>query len=295
MKILITGENSYVGHKFSEWVDQWPDEYQTSFMSVKDESWKEHELSGYDILFHVAAIVHKREQEDMESLYYKVNTELTIELAEKAKKSGVKQFVFMSSFSVYGLEGSLKKDIQINQDTQCVPTTYYGKSKLKAEKRLKELEDFNFKVAIIRAPMIYGPNCPGNYAALRKIIVMLPIFPRIENKRSMIYIDNLSEFLKKIMVNNERGVFIPQNKSFVSTIDMVQFIAHYNLKRIYLSKLFAYIIKIFAGKVDKLNKAFGNLTCDMELSKHKELDYCLVDFHESIKRCEQKSDFNQRN
>ncbi|WP_438495337.1 NAD-dependent epimerase/dehydratase family protein [Paenibacillus sp. IHBB 3054] len=287
MRVLITGENSYVGHKFSEWVKQWPDKYHTSFVSVKDEDWRKKDFSEYDIVFHVAAIVHKKEQVDMENLYYKVNTELTVELADKAKKSGIRQFVFMSSFSVYGLEGSLEKNIEIKRDTECAPKTFYGKSKLKAEEKLEQLNDESFKVAIIRAPMIYGPNCPGNYAALRDIVMKIPVFPRIENKRSMIYIDNLSEFLRFIIENNEAGVFLPQNKNFISTLNLVQLIAQENSRDIYLSKIFAYFIKTLAKRMKTLNKAFGNLTCDMELSNYKDFEYCLVDLPESIKLCEQ--------
>ncbi len=74
----------------------------------------------------------------MEELYYKVNRDLTIELANKAKNAGVKQFIFMSTLSVYGLVGAVGKEVMINKDTLCRPNSFYGKSKLEAEQLLEK-------------------------------------------------------------------------------------------------------------------------------------------------------------
>ena len=98
-RILITGKNSYVGNSFEKWLSRYPDDYVIEKISLRDESWKEHDFSKYDVVYHVAAIVHKKEKPDMKSLYFKINRDLTVELAKKAKNSGVKQFIFLSTMA----------------------------------------------------------------------------------------------------------------------------------------------------------------------------------------------------
>src|SRR5699024_5582973 len=160
-KVLITGVNSYVGNKFAEWMDNYPDEVDIDKVSLRDDKWKDMDLSVYDSILHVAGIAHVSTDPKMEELYYKVNRDLTIEVAEKAKEAGVKQFVFMSSIIVYG--DSKKKEVVINQNTKPNPNNFYGRSKLEAEERIRNLESNKFKIAIIRPPMIYGKDSKGNY------------------------------------------------------------------------------------------------------------------------------------
>src|SRR5690606_11147904 len=156
-----------------------------------DDRWKEKSFSAYDAIFHTAAIVHVKEKDI--SRYFKVNRDLTVELANKAKNEGVKQFIFLSTMGVYGTEIGY-----ITKDNIPSPKTPYAQSKYEAEKILIEMNSSNFNVAILRPPIVYGRGCPGNYSRLAKLAVMLPIFPEMDNKRSMIYIDNLSEFIKLI-------------------------------------------------------------------------------------------------
>src|SRR5699024_9295461 len=174
-----------------------------------------------------------------EDLYYRVNRDLTIELAEKAKKENVAQFIFLSSIIVYG--ENIDNDGVINKDTIPKPSNFYGNSKLQAEEGITPLQDDTFNVAIIRPPMIYGKGSKGNYPKLAKLARISPIFPNIENKRSMLHIDNLSEFLKLMIDNEESGLFFPQNKEYVQTSHLVKTIAEVYGKKIWLVKLFNFI------------------------------------------------------
>lgn len=286
MKILITGNTSYAGRSLEKWLLQWPDKYLIDFVSLRHEEWKDTDFSLYDVVFHVAAIVHQKEKTEMEELYYRINRDLTIELANKAKSAGVKQFIFMSTLSVYGLVGMVGKEVMINEDTPCRPNSFYGKSKLEAEQLLEGLQNKDFKVAILRIPMIYGPNCPGNYGQLRRITDKIPVFPRVNNNRSMIFIDNLSEFIRLLIDNQDHGLFFPQNQEYINTSYLVRLIAKEKQKNMYLSKLLSLGINLLAVRIKIINKVFGNLTIDSNLSNYRDYKYCVVDLVESVKRCE---------
>ena len=190
-KILITGKNSYIGMSFKNWLEQnYSNEYEVESISLRNNLWKDKDFSRFDVVYHTAGVVHIKENKKNRELYYKVNRDLTFEVAKKAKKEGVKQFIFLSSMSVYGLITGV-----IDENTPLSPNTSYGKSKFEAERLLLTLEDNNFKVAILRPPMVYGKGCKGNYPKLAKLAKVLPVFPDIQNKRSMIYIDYLNEFV----------------------------------------------------------------------------------------------------
>lgn len=103
-RILITGENSYIGSSFANWLQQWPEDYAVDTVDMIDDGWKNRSFAGYDVVFHVAGIAHIKETSQNAELYYQVNRDLAFEVAEKAKKDGVNQFIFVSSMSVYGLE-----------------------------------------------------------------------------------------------------------------------------------------------------------------------------------------------
>ena len=178
-------------------------------------------------------IVKKRDKD----LYFRVNRDLAYEVAKKAKKEGVSQFIFLSSMSVYGMDTGV-----ITRETVPHPKSLYGKSKLEAEKLIEHLNDQTYKVAILRPPMVYGKGCKGNYPKLAKLAKITPLFPDIKNMRSMIFVDNLSYFLKVIIDDSQSGVFFPQNNEYVKTSELVKLIAKYNNKKIRLTKLFNPII-----------------------------------------------------
>lgn len=263
-KILITGENSYVGNSFSNYMRKFND-YDITKISLKNVDINELDLSIYDVILHVAGIAHSdygKISEEKSKIYYKVNTDLTINLAKKAKQDGVKQFIFMSSIIIYGNSAPIGENKIITKSTKPNPTNAYGDSKLKAEEGIKVLNDDNFKVAIIRAPMIYGDGCKGNFKTLEKIAVTFPLFPYIENERSAIHIDRLCDSIKGIIDNRESGIFFPQDAEYFNTCNIIKSIADKNNKKVIFVKGFTSILKLVGKLFPFINKAFGNLTYD---------------------------------
>lgn len=275
-KILITGANSYIGISFEKYMAQWPEKYQVDTVDMIDGTWREKDFSGYDTVFHVAGIAHQKETQENAELYYKINRDLAFDTAVKAKTDGVKQFIFLSSMSVYGLETGV-----ITKETVPTPKSNYGKSKLQAEELLGGLADEAFKVAILRPPMVYGKGCKGNYRTLSKLACKLPIFPAVKNERSMLYIDNLSEFVQLMIENEEKGIFWPQNAEYSNTTDLVKMIARVHGKKIAIIPGFAWLLKIFGCFSGIVNKAFGDLIYEQSLSEYR-VEYRLISLEKLI-------------
>ena len=288
-KVLITGANSYIGMSVEKYVtDNYPNEILFDTLDMLEGDWKNKNFEGYDCIFHVAGIAHRKPSKDIEAeraLYDNINTKLAVEVAAKAKNDGVKQFIFMSSASVYGDSPKIGKNKIITKDTPLSPSNLYGISKVKAEEELEKLNCDTFKVCSLRPPMIYGKGCKGNYVTLAKFARELPFFPYVKNERSMLYIDNLAEFVRLMILNEESGVFFPQNKEYTNTSEMVRLIALSHGKKMPLIKGFTWAIK-FLGLFTKLaSKAFGNFTYDKTLSEYKQ-EYAKFDLSTSIKLTE---------
>lgn len=287
-KILITGKGSYIGVSFENWLKQYGTAYVVEAVDMKSETWKKYDFSVYDTIFHVAGLAHSdvgNVTEERIKDYYKVNCDLAVETAKKAKKQGIKQFIYMSSMIVYGESAPINRRKEISLNTMPLPANFYGDSKLKAEVELQKLEDNNFKIVILRPPMIYGMESKGNYPLLAKLARKTPLFPDIKNQRSMLYINNLCEFVRKLTENEETGIFFPQNEEYVTTSEMVEMIAQAHGRKIIITKVlnpFVYLAGIIPGKCSKLvNKAFGSCTYNMEISKYRE-DYCVTSLKDSI-------------
>lgn len=288
-KILITGAGSYIGTSFENYINtNFPDKYTVDTVDMIGGGWKEKDFSPYDTVFHVVGIAHSDNGKiapEKEKLYYSVNTELTSAAAEKAKSDGARQFIFMSSAIVYGNSAPIGKTKIITADTPVSPANCYGDSKVQAEKRLKLLEDENFKVVILRSPMIYGKGSKGNYPLLAKLALKLPFFPRVQNERSMLYIENLCEFVRLMIENEESGTFFPQNSKYSNTSELVEMIAAAHGKKIKLIGGFTRLLKIMSCFTGLVNKAFGNLTYERSISDYKE-NYRVAGLYDSVKRTE---------
>lgn len=284
-KILITGANSYIGTSFEKWLAKHPDKYLVDTVDMIDNLWRKKDFSEYDVVFHVAGIAHISTDSKMKELYYKVNRDLTIEVAEKAKNDKVKQFIFMSSIIVYGDSSHINKKRVIDKNTIPKPTNFYGNSKLQAEEGIKALDSEEFKIVILRPPMIYGKNSKGNYLKLASYARKLPIFPSVDNQRSMLHIDNLCEFIRLMINNEEQGLFFPQNKEYVNTSEMVQLISNTYGKEIRLTRFFNPMLRLMGNFVGVINKAFGNLVYEQSMSDYKEV-YRIRNLQESIIRTE---------
>ena len=281
-KILITGSNSYIGTSFEAWVSQWPDEYQVDTIDMINIDLKSLSFCGYDTILHVAAIVHVKE--NTQKKYFEINRNLAVEVAKKAKKEGVKQFVFMSTMGIYGT-----KIEYIDANTKPNPKTLYAKSKYEAENLIFKMNEDAFKVVILRPPIVYGRYCRGNYSRLVSIALKLPFFPLIKNERSMIYIDNLSEFIRLIIEYSVDGLFFPQNKDYVNTTELVKLIAKMHGKKIKITKFFNFGIVIGSKLSETFRKVFGSFVYDKKMSggsginlAGKNFDYETVLFEESI-------------
>lgn len=284
-RILITGKDSYIGSNFKKYLEQYPNDYYIEEIDVRDDTWKDYDFSTFDVVYHVAGLAHSTPNKSQRELYYRVNTDLTNDIALKAKKSKVKQFIFMSSIIVYG-SGAIGEDRVITKDSPLTPDNFYGDSKKQAEIKIKPLEDVNFKIVIIRPPMIYGPQSKGNYPLLAKFAKKTPIFPTLKNQRSILFLGNLLEFIKLMIDNEERGIFLPQNEDYVSSYELIKLISEINNHKIWFTGLFNPLLRLFNSHV-YVNKVFGNLTIDKELSRYKN-NYNIYTLKESVRLTEMK-------
>lgn len=295
-RILITGINSYLGNAIEQYLMEYnstlgKEHYRVDKISLKEDVWKYSSFSGYDAILHVAGIAHAdigNVSQETRDLYYQVNCGLTLAVAEKAKAEGVPQFIYFSSVIVYGESSGLGQQKMITADTQPQPANFYGDSKLQAEVGLQKLCEGDFHAAILRLPMIYGKGSKGNFPLLVKIAEKLPVFPTINNSRSMLYVENLAEFVRLLTEQGMGGIFFPQNAEYVSTARMVQLIGDVQGMKIHLWKILNPLVKLancIPGKISGMvNKAFGSLTIDQGLSVRDIQDYQRYSLEESIRR-----------
>lgn len=283
-RILITGANSFVGTNIEKWLIREPELFQVDTVDTMNEAWKKADFTKYDVVFHVAGIAHVNPKLEMAPLYYKVNRDLTIEIANWAKEHGVKQFIYMSSKIVYHASKSLKGD-WVRKDTKPDPNDFYGDSKLQAEKGLKGLQCNTFKVAIIRPPMIYGPGNKGNLPRLGWLAQKTPVFPAWHNKRSMLHVVNLAEFVKQITVREMSGTFFPQNAEYADTVEIVRLFAKEHGHKVWISRLFNPLVWLGAKFLPAIPKMFSDSYYVQEMSK-MDFDYQVISFEESLKGLE---------
>ncbi|WP_031547977.1 NAD-dependent epimerase/dehydratase family protein [Salinicoccus luteus] len=283
-KILITGENGYISQSLKSWIMKKSSEYHIDLISLRNDDWKNYDFSSYDSIVHTVGIAHvdSNPDEKMRETYYKVNRDLAIEVGKKAKEEGVSQFIFLSSIIVYGNHNSY-----ISKETSPEPENFYGNSKLEAEKGISVLEDKDFIVAIVRLPMVYGKGSKGNYPLLAKMARLTPVFPKVNNKRSMIHIDNLCEFLYLLIRKNDRGLYHPQNEEYVNTSILVKEISKTHNRPLVLTGVFNSLIKFAQSKSMLFQKVFGDLVYDQSLSEYSD-KYNIRSFEESIRITENK-------
>lgn len=321
IRILITGANSFVGTNIERWLMRQPDCYQVDTVDTMNDAWKQADFSRYDVVFHVAGIAHVDPKPEMAPLYYKVNRDLAIEVATCARDKGVKQFIYMSSGIVYKVSKSLKGDVR-TPDTIPNPNDFYGDSKLQAERGVVNVNfnadvnpnlnlnaDVNLnlngnvnvnpnlngdgmKVCILRPPMIYGPGSKGNFLRLGWLATKIPVFPEWHNKRSMLYIDNLAEFVRQIIDREMSGTFFPQNAELVDTVEIVKYFAKKYHHRIWISRIFNPLVWLASFFLPQVPKMFADCYYVPEMSKY-EFDYQIVSFEDSLKRLE-ITDANRR-
>ncbi len=273
-RILITGENSYIGNSFEVWAKRYyGDHYKVDKVSLRTEKWKSIDFSIYNVVLHIAGVAHIKEKKIDKELFMKVNRDLAYEVAVKSKNDGVQHFIFFSTMSVYGITTGI-----IDNNTVLSPNTYYGISKLEAEEKISTLLSSNFKIANIRPPIIYGKGCEGNYPKLSKLIQKFPIFPNVNNRRSMLFIENLNRFLKVVIDNGISRTLYPQNKEYVNITELAKMIRVAHGKKTYLTKVFNPIIYTVDHNI--VDKVFGDLYYDINDPINKSIQQ--VDFEKSV-------------
>lgn len=281
-KILITGAGSYVGESVRKYMlATAPGEFEIDAVGTINDEWKEVNFSKYDVVYHVAGIAHVNADPKMEPLYYKVNRDLTINVAQMAKVAGVRQFIFMSSQIVFHESQSLKTEV-LTKNTKENPNGFYGDSKLQAEIGLHKLESEGFKVCILRPCMIYGPNAKGNFPRLAHLATKVPVFPCWHNKRSMLYIDNLAEFVKQAVLRELNGTFYPQNRELVDTVEIIRFFAMEAGHKVWITRLLNPFVWLGSFVLQPINKMFATYYYDPGMSK-ADFEYQLVGFTDSLK------------
>ena len=287
-RVLITGAGSYIGTKVENWLNASTDSatgeklFQVDAVDTINDNWKKADFSQYDVVYNVAGIAHVKAAKGDEPLYYAVNRDMVIEIAKAAKAAGVKQFIHMSSMIVYKEVKTLAGK-QIHKDTIPEPNGFYGDSKLQGESGIRALADDSFKVCIMRPPMIYGPGCKGNFPRLMWLAQKTPVFPAWHNRRSMLYIDNLCEFVKQLILHEVEGTVYPQNAEYSNTVEIVRHFAKTNGKRIWITRLLNPAIWLLGNHVRALGKMFSDSTYDMGMSQYP-FEYQIVSFEESLKR-----------
>lgn len=277
IRVLITGQGSYIGTRLAQWLSREPERFETRELDVKS-GVDARAFAGVDSVVHVAGIAHRKDEEA--ELYRRVNCGLALECARAAKAAGVRQFVFFSSMSVYGLVTG-----RIDASTVPAPNTPYGRSKWEAEQALAALADDRFHVAVLRPPMVYGRGCKGNYPRLSALARSIPLFPKVQNERSMLYIGTLCAFLQRLMESGEGGLYFPQNRAYVNTSEMVCQIARCHGRTLLCVPGFGWLLRAVGSRVDTIGKVFGTLTYDQAMSRAFR-DESELDFPETIRLTE---------
>lgn len=256
--LMVTGANGFIGTNF---INRYKDDFNIIPVCLIENKPEDLDYTGVDCILHLAALVHQMSGAPEEK-YFEINTELTKRLANKAKEAGVGHFVFYSTVAVYGTHGSIDKEMILSVSSSTNPKDAYGKSKLQAEDILRDIEEEKFIVSIIRPPMVYGDNCPGNMARLEKLVKTFPVLPfgNDEFKRSLVHIDKLLEETKKIIDNSKNGIFIPKDDNDVSIREIAESLAFKNGKKIFLIKIPRFLLKImYKIKPRIVSSLYGSL------------------------------------
>jgi nucleoside-diphosphate-sugar epimerase len=240
-KVLVTGSNGFVGRNLcralagkqviinkscgaSKIEALEAGEFMVDLRS-KNPDWS-NALQGCKSVVHLASRAHVTNEYAKNSLkeYRKINLEGTVRLAKQALEAGIEKFIFLSSI---GVNGAATYGEPFNVNTLPKPHTPYAVSKFEAEKALLDLvKKTNMKLIIIRAPAVYGVNAPGNFKLLERLIMSgIPLpFLSVKNKRSIISIDNLIDFIYLCLNQplNETKTFLVSDKCDLSTEEIIR-------------------------------------------------------------------------
>lgn len=265
MDILLTGASGFVGKRFAEYNKN---KYNIRGISFEHTPLDTIDFSGIETIVHLAGIAHRMEKTDPD-LYFKVNFRQTCSFAEKAKASGVRHFIFISTIKVFGEH----QNTVLNEQSPCLPINDpYGESKLKAEEYLTKLADQNFYVAIVRPPLVYGPGVKGNlirFLRLADSSYPLP-FKNVHNKRTMVFLDNLIELINAIIDRKGSGLFLAADDKSISTSYLIAQMRHCMGKEenlFILPRQLKWLLHKL--KPEMATRLYGSLEIDASSTNHK--------------------------
>ena len=264
--ILLTGSNGFVGSYFK---NNYSNEHKIDTFSFLNDNLADLDFIQMDTIVHLSALVHQMDGATEEE-YKNVNISQTLALAQKAKQSGVKHFIFMSTVKVYGEE----TDTVYREDTPCNPRDEYGKSKLEAEKELQKLEDDIFRVSVIRTPIVYGEGVKANILNLINLVKNMPVLPfaNIQNRRSMVYVGNLCAIIDRIIKVGKSGIFLASDDKALSTTEFVHLTASALNKKVFLLSVPFFPLLLKKIKPSFYKRLYKNLEVDNTFTK-KELEF----------------------
>ena len=230
LNILLIGGNSFIAQQFISSNNNFFKIHSAArrTANIKNETiisdlfnLPESVFKNIDVVINLAAIVHQPKIQD-KNIYEQINYRLPLFLANMAIKNDCQHFIQISTIAVYG------KTTIINKNTACSPVNYYGEYKLKADLELAKLTSENFTVTSLRPSMVYGSShSPGNLNSLIKLVkTSFPLpFGGIDNKRQFLNVNNLTQAIKGIILNNIGGIVILADQEHISTLNLINTIS----------------------------------------------------------------------
>lgn len=282
-RVLITGQSGSLSIAIAQWL-QSKNNIVTSQLGLKDDEWKKQKLDCYDVVVHVAGVTPQNTTQA--ETFYTVNYQLTEELALKAKSEGVKQFIYLSSMAVYGLEQQMDINMGMAKEaTLCKPKSDYGKSKFMAEECLRQMENGEFQLAIVRVPSIYGRGKTEYLDQYKYLSQKLPIIPNAfcSHYKSAIYVENLCELIYLLVENESRGVFCPDDGQY-ATVDYCAAIEPAKKK----SKILGFLLERLLKGNDRILDYYGTICYSDELTNVFEGKYRVCNLEEAVKKSYEK-------
>ncbi|HIU34935.1 MAG TPA: NAD-dependent epimerase/dehydratase family protein [Candidatus Pullichristensenella excrementigallinarum] len=284
IRVLIAGKGSFIGTALLARLRAFPDRFEAREMDLRDPAWRDADFSSFDCVVHVAGVAHVSHKKSMEPIYARVNRDLAVECAKKAREAGVGQFIFLSSANIYGPAARPGRNFVIGPDALPAPGDAYARTKWEAEQALMQMEAESFRIARVRPMMVYGANGRGNYRLLSKFARSLPLFPDFPNAHGAVYVEHLAELLRLLIEDRASGAFCAQDESAHSTADFVREIARAHGRRMFFPRTFNPLLRLF-GNLSILRRAFGGFAYSPEAAHYRE-NYRVCSFSEAIARTE---------
>ncbi|ELB1136528.1 TPA: NAD-dependent epimerase/dehydratase family protein [Vibrio parahaemolyticus] len=275
MTILVTGATGFVGQNLTQLNQNFrcviragehhsfADSYTVSTIDASTD-WSNC-FEGVDAIIHLAGLAHNKSYTDAE--YRAVNADGTLRLALKAAEAGVKRFVFVSSI---GVNGTNSYDSAFLPSDVADPHNSYAQSKHEAELGLWDIsKQTGLEVVVVRPTLVYGPNAPGNFGMLTKLVNSIPFLPfgLANNRRDFISVGNLVDLLIVCAKhkNAPGNIFLASESNTISTRDFVNAIAAGQDRKVFQIPIpvsFMRLAGLVIGKSAMIEQLFGNLEVD---------------------------------